>query len=91
MSHFWGKLVRMIPKFPGTPEEAKVNTQSHSWRVVHLTDRFNEVSDPTLKVTECSRCGVLATHHASSYPCGTPPEELSLEQLVNEKGPTLKP
>ena len=91
MSHFWGKLVRMIPKFTGTPEEAKVNTQSHSWRVVRLADRFNEVSDPTLKVTECSRCGVLADHGAANYPCGAPPEELSLEQLVNEKGPTLKP
>lgn len=93
MSHFWGKLIRMVPRFTGTPEEAKDNTESHSWRTVRLADRFNEVNNSSLKVTECSSCGILAQHHASSYPCGTPPEELSLEELVNQKerGPTLKP
>jgi hypothetical protein len=93
VSHFWGKLIRMVPRFTGTPEEAKDNTESHSWRTVRLADRFNEVNNSSLKVTECSSCGILAQHHASSYPCGTPPEELSLEELVNQKerGPTLKP
>jgi hypothetical protein len=81
----------MIPKFTGTPEEAKRNTLSHSWKQVHLSDRFTEVADPSLKVTECSQCGVLATHHAASYPCGAAPSDVSLEQVLNEKGPTLKP
>ena len=91
MSHFWGKLIRMIPKFTGTPEEAKQNNLSHSWRQVRLADRFTAVNDPTINVTECSRCGVLASHHAASYACGTVPPEYSLEQLLNERGPTLKP
>ncbi len=81
----------MIPKFTGTAEEAKQNTLSHSWRQVRLSDRFTEVADPDLKVTECSQCGVLATHHAANYPCGAAPLDMPLEQVLNEKGPTLKP
>jgi len=91
MSNFWGKLIRVTPRFEGTPEERKANELSHSWNTVHLIDRFREVSDPTLKVTECSRCGVLADHGAASYQCGAAPEELPLNEWIERRTPTPKP
>lgn len=90
MSQFWGKLMRVTPQFRGTPEERKTNELSHSWHTVHLVDRFREVSDPTLRVTECSRCGILANHGAASYACGAAPDEIPLEQWMTEKTPTPK-
>jgi hypothetical protein len=91
MSNFWGKLIRVTPKFMGTPEERKANEQSHNWREVHLIDRFREVSDPTLKVVECSQCGILASHGAASYECGAAPDEMPLQDwIAKEKAPTPK-
>jgi hypothetical protein len=91
MSHFWGKLIHLAPRFAGTDSQKKDNIDSHSWRVVHLIDRFHEVKDARLKVTECSVCGVLATHGSASYSCGAAPSTTSLEELLREKGPIPRP
>mgnify|MGYP000061157537 FL=1 len=90
MSSFWGKLIRVTPKFSGTPEQRKANELSHRWHTVHLIDRFREVTDPELKVTECSRCGVLANHGAASYECGAAPDEKPLSEWITERAPTPK-
>ena len=90
MSNFWGKLIRVSPRFPGTPEQRKANELSHSWQTVHLIDRFREVTDPELKVTECSRCGVLANHGAAEWECGAAPEEVPLSEWIAERAPTPK-
>ena len=87
MSHFWGKLIRLAPKFAGTDLEKKQNLASHNWRVVHLIDRFHEVKDPRIKVTECSTCRILSDSELASYSCGTAPSTNSLEDLLREKGP----
>jgi hypothetical protein len=91
MSSFWGKLIRVTPRFTGTPEQRKANELSHSWNEVHLVDRFREVADPTLKVIECSDCGILASHGAASFECGTAPSEIPLDEWIEkEKAPTPK-
>ena len=91
MSHFWGKLIRLAPRFAGTDSQKQENIASHNWRVVHLIDRFHEVNDARLKVTECSVCGVLADHGAASYQCGAAPEELPLNEWIERRTPTPKP
>ena len=91
MSNFWGKLIRVTPRFEGTDEQRKTNELSHSWHEVHLIDRFREVTDPRLKVIECRTCGVLATHGAASYQCGAAPEEMPLNEWIEKRGaPTPK-
>jgi hypothetical protein len=91
MSHFWGKLVRLAPKFAGTDLEKEQNLASHNWRVVYLVDRFHEVKDPRIKVTECSICQILSDSELASYSCGTAPITNSLENMLREKGPILRP
>lgn len=89
MSQILEKLTEYVPKFTGSCQEARRNYGSHKWHTVHLCDVFHEVRDPSIKVIECSTCGVLANHEVASYSCGAAPATSSLaELLAREKGPT---
>jgi hypothetical protein len=75
-SRFWEKMVYYSPPFSGSEVEARRNVASHTWRTVHLHQRYSEASENWDPVDECHKCGVLSKSERSRYACGkAPPAE----------------
>ena len=75
-SRFWEKIVYFSPPFNGSEAEASHNVAGHTWRTVHLYQRYPEASEKWDPVDECNKCGVLSKSERSRYACGkAPPAE----------------
>jgi len=85
-SSAWDTRRHYIPRFSGTPEEAKANFASHDFRKVYLKDRFPEVINQELSVTECSKCEAIKGSGLDWWPCGAPPEFITFNSWKAEQG-----
>ena len=86
MSGTWDTRRNYIPRFSGTPEEAKANFASHDFRKVYLKDRFPEVYNQDISRTVCERCGVLKDYGLDLWPCGAPPEFITFNSWKAQQG-----
>lgn len=85
MSRFWTRLLRVVPRFDGTDEEAIANVDSHHWTRLDLS-KFSELSGKTFPpLIVCKTCEVLADSNAAEWPCGQSPPAETLEETAAKK------
>ena len=81
MSRFWGRIMKMVPPFKGSREDAEKNFLTHTWRTVDLEQRFGM---PNLgKVVECSVCSVLSETTSAEWPCGEAPAPINFNDIAD--------
>jgi hypothetical protein len=81
MSRFWGRIIKMVPRFTGSKQEAERNFMSHKWQTVDLDKRFGVAGVGT--VVECQRCGILSDTTGAEWPCGEAPEPVDFNTIVD--------
>jgi hypothetical protein len=81
MSRFWGRIMKMVPPFNGTKEQAEKNFMTHKWKTVDLEQRFGMTG--LGKVVECSVCGVLSDTNSANWPCGEAPEPIEFSRIAD--------
>ena len=84
MSRFWGRIMKMVPPFMGSREQAEKNFLTHQWRKVNLDKRFGLAGIG--EVVECAVCGVLSDTTSAEWPCGEAPEPIEFNEAMRRRG-----
>lgn len=81
MGRAWLKLAHFVKPFNGTVEEAETNIESHSWKLIHLHERYPEAQESWPAVVYCDLCGCLAESEQSRYACGKAPKPVAIRDI----------
>ena len=84
-ARYWREIIKIVPRFPGSDEDAEENELTHTWVVSDITTEPPEVEVFVPEIVVCKVCAAMADTEQAKYPCGQVPEPVPMAQFLRER------